>query len=171
MEEPDAIGWGPNGSELVECKVSRSDFMADQKKPWRRHEWTGLGDLRWYLTPPGLLKAEELPARWGLLETSGRIVRVLSKATPRERREPGMRSEIRLLLSVISRVEKMCGLDHLLETYTAGGKEAARALAREWKEARDREAEERLRKHREYEEEKERRWGRKADVEQAEAGA
>jgi hypothetical protein len=72
-EEPDAIAWRtqPNTcrteSILVECKASRADFFADQKK-WHRIYRDGLGDLRWYLTPRGLLDVGEVPDGWGLIE-------------------------------------------------------------------------------------------------------
>ena len=36
-EIPDAIGWTSDGvSIVVECKASRSDFLADRNKPARR---------------------------------------------------------------------------------------------------------------------------------------
>lgn len=35
-EQPDAIGWRDGLSILVEAKVSRADFFADEKKLWRR---------------------------------------------------------------------------------------------------------------------------------------
>lgn len=31
-EAPDAIGWSHRQSTLVECKVSRSDFLSDRRK-------------------------------------------------------------------------------------------------------------------------------------------
>ncbi|MGB9105309.1 MAG: hypothetical protein WCC59_11160, partial [Terriglobales bacterium] len=35
-EVPDVIGWkGRCRSVLVECKISRADFLADRGKPWR----------------------------------------------------------------------------------------------------------------------------------------
>ena len=68
MMVPDAIGWrGGSCCILVECKVSRSDFRADAKKEHKRHNKTP-GHFRWYMTPPGLLKPEEIPEGWGLME-------------------------------------------------------------------------------------------------------
>lgn len=68
-EQPDAIGWDSRGvSVLVECKVSRGDFLRDRKKPHRLHASLGMGDRRFYLSPPGLLSPDELPEGWGLLE-------------------------------------------------------------------------------------------------------
>lgn len=82
-EEPDAIGWlGTGQSILVECKVSRSDFRADQKKHVRA--WGGIGAFRFYLTPGELVRADELPEGWGLLEVRGRSVHMVHDATQRE---------------------------------------------------------------------------------------
>ncbi len=76
-EIPDAIGWRSHTSILVECKVSRADFLADASKPFRKNPYAGVGRWRFYLTPPGLLRAEELPVGWGLLEVrGGRVFRV-----------------------------------------------------------------------------------------------
>ncbi|GGL15476.1 hypothetical protein [Deinococcus radiotolerans] len=68
-EKPDALGYfGPQATILIECKVSRADFRADAKKRWRKEPATGLGRWRYYLAPRGLLRPEDLPERWGLLE-------------------------------------------------------------------------------------------------------
>ncbi len=73
-ENPDAIGWRSGQTMLVECKASRSDFLADRKKPFRADPSRGLGMYRYFLAPKGLLRPEEMPDRWGLLEVSGRRV-------------------------------------------------------------------------------------------------
>jgi len=74
-EMPDAIGWKQAcHSVLVECKVTRADFLADREKPFRQKPEKGVGSERFYLTMPGLVKVEELPTGWGLLEyRRGRI--------------------------------------------------------------------------------------------------
>jgi len=67
-EEPDAIGWTPCGySHLVEVKVSRADFLADAKKPFRKKPQTGMGKSRFLLCPKGMIQPEETPKGWGLL--------------------------------------------------------------------------------------------------------
>lgn len=76
FEHPDAMGWKSGFSYLVECKVSRADFFADQKKPGRSVESERPGFKCWYLTPPGLVTHDELPTGWGLLEWNGRQVNV-----------------------------------------------------------------------------------------------
>ncbi len=68
VEEPDVIGLGGGGfSVLVECKVSRSDFFADRKKPPRQFPEMGMGTRRFYCTPADLVAPAELPEGWGLV--------------------------------------------------------------------------------------------------------
>lgn len=67
-ESPDAIGWkGPHDTTIVECKATRADFLRDKKKTFRRYWEMGIGQRRFYMTPPGLVKPGELPKGWGLL--------------------------------------------------------------------------------------------------------
>src|SRR5215468_10614440 len=77
-ETPDAIGWKRGcHSVVVECKISRADFLADQEKPFRQKTERGMGCERYYLAPVGLIQPSELPNRWGLLELRGRKIQVL----------------------------------------------------------------------------------------------
>lgn len=76
-EQPDAIGFRHNTSAIVEAKVSRADFLADSKKPFR---WGARAHrvYRFYLCPHGLISPKDLPPRWGLLyEKAGRVVDVV----------------------------------------------------------------------------------------------
>lgn len=66
-ECPDVFGFGGTATLLVEVKVSRSDFLSDKKKSWRRTPAHGLGEMRSYLCPAGLIRESELPPFWGLL--------------------------------------------------------------------------------------------------------
>lgn len=54
-------------SELIEVKVSRGDFLSDKKKSFRDRPHEGMGDLRYYFCPKGLIKPEEVPEGWGLI--------------------------------------------------------------------------------------------------------
>lgn len=75
-EVPDAIGYCStgqplrDGTVLVECKVSRADFLIDKSKPHR--QVGGVGNWRYYMAPEGIINAEELPAKWGLVEVNAR---------------------------------------------------------------------------------------------------
>lgn len=71
-EIPDAIGFRDGGSILVECKVTRADFLSDKKKFFRLHGWQGAGTFRMYLCPEGIIKPEDLPPKWGLIWVDGR---------------------------------------------------------------------------------------------------
>jgi hypothetical protein len=105
-EMPDAIGWKrPCHSVLVECKISRADFLADREKPFRQKSKLGLGCERFYLTPSGLLGGEELPGGWGLLEYRRRRVEVICSSAHNLRTATGFRYEMNLLLASLRRVE------------------------------------------------------------------
>ncbi len=105
-EMPDAIGWmRACHSVLVECKVTRADFLADRAKPFRLKPEKGVGSERFYLTPSALVKVEELPVGWGLLEfRRGRIEQVRASAK-NLRTATGFRYEMNLLLASLRRVE------------------------------------------------------------------
>jgi hypothetical protein len=106
-ETPDVIGWkGKCRSVLIECKVSRADFLADREKPFRKDPSLGMGCERFYLAPAGLIHADELPAKWGLLEGKGRDVRLVVKPARNSQRGPtGFMWEMNLLLASLRRVE------------------------------------------------------------------
>ena len=105
-EVPDAIGWKRAcHSVLVECKISRADFLADRAKPFRQKPETGVGCERFYLLPAGLLRLEELPAGWGLLEYRNCRIEVVRAGSRKLRSAAGFRCEMNLLLASLRRVE------------------------------------------------------------------
>ena len=105
-EMPDAIGWKKAcHSVLIECKVSRADFLADRSKPFRLQAQNGVGSERYYLAPAKLIRIEELPAGWGLLEVSGREIETLKRSAKNLRSAPGFQYEMNLLLASLRRVE------------------------------------------------------------------
>ena len=68
MEEADVIAFATCRSLLIECKVSRADFLSDRTKPVRRNPKLGMGMHRAYFTVPGIIQQFELPELWGLYE-------------------------------------------------------------------------------------------------------
>ena len=106
-EVPDVIGWKAScQSVLVECKVSRGDFLADASKPFRSHPEDGLGSKRLYLAPAGTIAPDELPKYWGLLESKGRDVQLVVKPGRVDMRTHiGLMKEMNLLLASLRRVE------------------------------------------------------------------
>src|SRR5690242_5026705 len=105
-ETPDAIGWKRAcHSVVVECKISRADFLADRDKPFRLKPEKGMGCERFYLAPAGLISANEVPVGWGLLELRGREAVQVLAASKKMRTAVGFRHEMNLLLASLRRVE------------------------------------------------------------------
>jgi hypothetical protein len=105
-EMPDAIGWKKaSHSVLVECKISRADFLADRGKPFRQRPEIGVGCERFYLFPAGLIRPSELPTGWGLLECRDRKIEVIQRSAKNFRTAVGFNYEMNLLLASLRRVE------------------------------------------------------------------
>jgi hypothetical protein len=106
-EVPDVIGWKAScQSVLVECKVSRADFLADANKAFRLKPEEGLGSKRLYMAPAGMISPAELPKHWGLLECKGRELELVVKPGKVDLRAPvGLMKEMNLLLASLRRVE------------------------------------------------------------------
>jgi hypothetical protein len=105
-EMPDAIGWKRTcHSVLVECKISRADFLADRNKPFRVKPELGVGSERFYLAPKDLVNVEELPPGWGLLEYQNRSIELVRASKKNLRSDEGFRCEMNLLLASLRRVE------------------------------------------------------------------
>jgi len=103
---PDAIGWKKAcHSVMVECKVTRADFLVDREKPWRQKPERGVGSERFYLTLPGLIRVEELATGWGLLELRRGRVEMVRESAKNLRTAMGFRYEMNLLLASLRRVE------------------------------------------------------------------
>lgn len=103
-ESPDAIGWkGPRDSTVVECKTTRADFNRDRNKAFRRYWDMGMGQRRFYMTPPGLVKPDELPEGWGLLYCHPKKVEVVLE-TPLVRYSPEVTfNDVHVLYSMVRR--------------------------------------------------------------------
>lgn len=114
FEVPDAIGWRSGGawSVLVECKVSRGDFTADRYKSHRDPRAVALGQERWFLAPPGVVRAEDVPLGWGLAVADARRVRVIVPAPVSAARNPAITAhEMPLLYSVARRCMESLGVE------------------------------------------------------------
>ncbi|MDQ1389865.1 MAG: hypothetical protein QOF56_3319 [Acidobacteriaceae bacterium] len=105
-EMPDAIGWKRAcHSVIVECKVTRSDFLADRAKPFRLKPDQGVGCERFYLVPAALVRPDELPVGWGLLEYRSGGIETAHPSAKNLRSATGFRYEMNLLLASLRRVE------------------------------------------------------------------
>lgn len=129
MEEPDVFSLDANikcirngveqrtyGTTLIECKTSRPDYLIDKKKCFRREPWRGIGRYRYYLTPPGLVTVDELPEKWGLLETTGKRVKIIKMAEPFQ--EYNKDAEHALMISTFRRLRIPEGIHTSIRAYT-----------------------------------------------------
>lgn len=101
-ETPDVIGWAGGAlSILIECKISHADFLADAKKHFRRHAEWGVGDMRYMAAPKGLLKVDEIPEGWGLLDVDRYVY------TTKEAKlvQANKQNECIMLMSALRRLE------------------------------------------------------------------
>lgn len=104
-QSPDALGFETAKiSHQVECKVSRSDFLADGDKQHKKFtDEHQLGQFRWYMTPRGLLKPEELPEGWGLLEVTDCKVFVVRKAA---RKKHDSNTEMTMMFTALAKAQE-----------------------------------------------------------------
>ena len=115
---PDAIGFrklagaSRGWSVLVEAKISRGDFRADREKIIHRLPDSCPGQERWYLTPPGLVRADETPAGWGLAEVGKRSVRIVLPAPVGEPNMERHHADLGILLSALRRHQVGAGWRH-----------------------------------------------------------
>lgn len=113
-ENPDVIGWAPGaGSVLIECKLSRSDFLRDGTKSVRSDPRAGMGHRRYYLCPPHLIQVKDLPPKWGLLWTAKG--EVIVKREARGHPERNLAAEVRFLSSMLRRAQIRIGTRPLSE--------------------------------------------------------
>jgi hypothetical protein len=101
--EPDIFAFGGYYTQQVEVKVSRSDFLADRKKPHRINSSEDVGQLRSYLCPHGMIKQEELPDKWGLLYIDER--NKISVVKFPEKQDSCSYFEINIITSILRRIE------------------------------------------------------------------
>lgn len=113
-ETPDAIGWAAgSASVLIECKVTRSDFLRDAKKEARVKPKAGMGRKRYYLCPPGVIEVKDLPAKWGLLWVANR--QVIVKREARGCPERNLLAEVGFLTAMLRRAQIRIGSRPLSE--------------------------------------------------------
>lgn len=99
--------WRSGDFERIayEIKVSRSDFLNEIQKPWKREPGMAVSHRFYYVTPPGLLQPSEVPEGCGLMEVhpSGHV-KTRVKAPFREQ---GDTVPIGFFTSLVRRLQKM----------------------------------------------------------------
>ena len=106
-EMPDAIGWkGKNHSIVIECKISRADFLADCVQAMAEESSHCVG-LRALLTPlrRGCSSRSRCPKDGGCWRSQGRELKLVKKSKRKLRQPEGLMNEMNLLLASLRRVE------------------------------------------------------------------
>jgi len=124
-ERPDVIGFGGwCRSVLVECKATRSDFLGDKRKLFRKHPERGMGQYRYYMCPTGLINKEELPEKWGLIYVNEKGKARIYHNPYNDKggniwydgfTERNQESEMRLMYSVLRRLELRGRIEEIYE--------------------------------------------------------
>jgi hypothetical protein len=104
-EIPDAWGLNSGGTScIIECKVSRADFLRDAHKFHRKCPERGMGNVRYYMSPAGIIATDELPEGWGLLSVHGRVIRREAEASCFPQNDTD-KADKRLMYSVLRRLD------------------------------------------------------------------
>lgn len=112
-ENPDVIGWSPAGSVLLECKLTRSDFLKDASKPVRRNPRSGMGHRRYFLCPSNVIEVKDLPPKWGLIWAARN--QIVVKREARGHPERNLVAEVQFLTSMLRRAQIRIGTRPLSE--------------------------------------------------------
>lgn len=125
-----AIGtWKSTGLVVhgVEIKVSRGDWTREIQDPSKAEAFARHCDYWWIAAPAKVVKLEELPATWGLLEI-GANVKIRRPATKRENPDPVSRG---FLACIARRVTEQSPAEVELAAATKRAEEAARRQRQE----------------------------------------
>ena len=112
---------------MIEVKVSRSDFLADGKKPHRMDPAKGVGKYRAYMCPEGIIQPEEIPHGWDLFWVNDRGHVSIKKKDFIECPVRNIDGELYLMARLIQRVSDPEKLNQIL-------KESSRLSSRAWAE-------------------------------------
>jgi hypothetical protein len=105
MENPDAIGWQAHKSIVVECKASRSDFLANRNKPCVRVKRM-VGNERYFLSKLGIVKLEDLEnTEYGLIVLEDGRCYMKKKAKFHDLSPEEYNDERTILVSALRRIQ------------------------------------------------------------------
>lgn len=119
-----ALGlWPSRGIHLhgFEIKVYRGDWLRELKKPEKAEAVGQFCHYWWIVAPHGLIKVDELPSTWGLLELRGRR---LQSARQAPFREDAMPADLPFIAAILRRAQATApGQEELKAARLAGYKE------------------------------------------------
>lgn len=112
--EPDIIGFNHELSTVIDIRTKRSDFLR-RRLALQEQTDTALGNVRFFLTPMRMVRRDELPEGWLLLEYTGATIfpydfrpenhiGVVLYSHPEWRHESDAATERNILYSVANRL-------------------------------------------------------------------
>lgn len=103
------IGVWPSrgmGIDVHELKVSRSDWLRELDDPGKADAWWPYSSRFWVVAPPKMIRPEEMPPGWGLMEApSGANRRRFKVVVKPEDREPKL--TVALLADLVGRCDNI----------------------------------------------------------------
>jgi len=117
---PDVIGMNHQQTTVLECKVSRADYLQDINKG-HRHYTHQLGNYRYYLCPAGMLSPDEINDGWGLLYCHPHKITIEKDAYHHPLNETRI-EEYQVMYSIIRRLMSLDGHDNTLELLRSNGR-------------------------------------------------
>lgn len=66
-ENADVLAFNASDSTMIEVKYSRSDFLKDKTKWFRKLRAETCGNYKYYYCVEGVIRPEEIPDYWGLI--------------------------------------------------------------------------------------------------------
>jgi hypothetical protein len=121
--------WESNAYKIIgfEIKSSRADWLRELKDPSKADVIAAFCDEWFIVTPPGLVKPDELPQAWGLMELKGNGLHTVRKAPRLEDRRTLTRG---FVASMVRRAVSVGERD--ITQAIADAKRQAQADAQSW---------------------------------------
>ena len=111
--------WPSNHYRRIayEIKVARNDFMRELDDPKKRAYAEDYFHESWFVAPPGIIKEEELPEGWGLLQATKNAKQLRRVRAAQQRKDPKLDNGM-LSAAIRSVTQKTNGIE--AQTYTIG---------------------------------------------------
>lgn len=100
--------WPSRGLEIhgIEIKAYRGDWLRELKDPAKADEISSYCDRWWIVASPDVVKIDELPVAWGLLELRGQSLKALKEAPRNESIRPLNRHFVAAMMRRVGQIDQ-----------------------------------------------------------------
>lgn len=126
--------WPSRGLEIhgFEIKASRPDWLREMKNPAKAEAIANYCDKWWIVAPSGIVKTDEIPPMWGLLEQAGdNGLKVIVQAPARKDVRPLDRNFVASMLRRAGEIHEYTIMTKIAEATKQHQEEARRHADRE----------------------------------------